>query len=352
MTASTTALPKAWLPPGCWGGLLAWLQPRFPVQIVDASGSWSACSAGGRIGKIDSAAVSAKTYTAVAMPADLVLERNLALPPLADAARLSALELAVQESSPFPFAETVWAWGYVANTNTTCKVVMTSRKAIDGVLASAVGHLPPQCTPEVWFVDDSNQHFVFAGWGEGQRTRRQTAYARWAWSLAVLALLATLALAVVPTAQLRWRAIDAFQRFQDLAQRTQPLVQQRELLNKLSDQEQAIDAVFAERGNALRLMWLLTHTLPDDTHVQTLDMQGLKVKLSGVTANAATLTKALGARAEIKNLRAPAPATRLGPGQEQFTLEFALDAGSMSLRPVTLPAASIPADIPSSETKP
>ncbi|MBY0465410.1 MAG: PilN domain-containing protein [Burkholderiales bacterium] len=296
--------------------------------------------------------MSAKAFTAVALPADVVLERTLVLPPLGAAAHSSALELAVQESSPFPLAETVWAWGYTANSKTSCKVVIASRTAIDGALTAAAPHLSPQSTPEVWFVDDSHQQFVFAGWGEAKRTRRQTAYARWAWSLGVLALLASLALAVVPTAQLRLRAIDAFHRFQDLAQRTQPLVQQRELLNKLSDQEHAIDAMFAERGNALRLMWLLTNTLPDDTHVQTLDMQGLKVKLSGVTANAATLTKALGARAEIKNLRAPTPATRLGPNQEQFTLEFALDAATMSLRPVTQPAAGTSADAPQPETKP
>lgn len=340
--------------PGCGRALFSALSPTFPIHLVDVSGSWSLFDASSKLKKIEPTNVDAKRFVAVAVPAEQVLEKATLLPVLDEAALVSALELQVQEHSPFTPSDTVWAWVGPGKGDPAqaYKIAIASRASVERVLEGTRQHLPAGSNPEVWFVDEQHRRFIFPGWGERTRLRRQSTFAALSWGFAALAVAALLGLAVVPTAQLRLRAIDAFHRYQALSQRTQPLVQQREQLKKLSDQEAALNTLFTERGHALRLMSLLTQTLPDDTFLQTLDLQGLKVKLTGVTANSSALTKSLGARPEVKNLRTPTPATRLGPNQEQFTLEFTLDADTMSLRPLAVSGLAPASDAATPDAKP
>jgi general secretion pathway protein L len=94
------------------------------------------------------------------------------------------------------------------------------------------------------------------------------------------------------------------------------------------------------------VLQLITEALGDDTSLLSLQVQGHKVSLTGQTANASALMKKLDSLPGLRDVRAPAPATKpLGATRESFTIEFSMD-------PAQWPTVSPDALIQSSPTSP
>ena len=92
--------------------------------------------------------------------------------------------------------------------------------------------------------------------------------------------------------------------------------------NKLN----ALSEILGERVEPLRVIDTLTQVLPDDAAVQALQLVGTKVSLSGQATDAAELMQKLGQQPGIRDVRAPAAATRLNnSNKESFSIEFVVD---------------------------
>jgi general secretion pathway protein L len=78
-----------------------------------------------------------------------------------------------------------------------------------------------------------------------------------------------------------------------------------------------------------------------------LQIQGHKVSITGQTANASALMKKLGGQPGLRDVRAPAPATKpLGATRESFTIEFTMDPAQWPSVPTVTESSGLPAQEP------
>ena len=318
-------LRTAWRGMGEWP-VFAWLSPASTVRLWLPSGA-QAFSRDMRSAALDDAQrAKAARFEAVLLPENLLLRRAVDLPKLQPAELDAALALEVQALSPFAPGEALWTREIVSQGNNalSAQLVLTSRKLVDQHMAAI--H-PQRQSPEVWVPRAAGPGFVMLpGFGEA---RRQGQRAAWRWvsvllGLLVLALVA--ALAVTPTAQLYIRSAMASQVMAALQQKAGPVMAQRESLVRATDQLASAALLAGKPVPPLQALNLITESLPDDTALLSLQIQGLKVTLSGQTANASALMKQLGGTPGLRDVKAPTPAVKpLGAPRETFTIEFTLD---------------------------
>ena len=312
---------------------LSWLQPELPVCLLQADGGRSLWVGDTRRSEASAAACEAARFLAVEVPADDTLECDLPLPPMPERDRAQAVALAVQLASPFDPAELVWGWrarpaGALA--------LLCTRKAVQARLDAAAAASARAVAPEVWALDGRGQPVVLQGFGESAR-RQHGLRGRRLGALLLLGLL-VLAAAVLltPSLQLRQRALQAQQAYDQAQQRLAPVLAQREALTQLQAQQAALREQMAERVEPLAVLDLLTQAVPEDSFVQRLQVQGDRLTLSGQTPNTAALMNRLSAQPLLRDVRSPTAATRsMSAGRENFTLEMTLQPDA--LRP---PAAS------------
>lgn len=344
--------------------LLSWLTPEPTVRLLHSDGRASLWQMGATPSVLSGAATGlAVRFTAVELPQSLFLQREIGLPALADDQVRAAVALEVQSASPFAAADLAWGYRSTEAGNGQLRVVavMASRPQVAAHLQSlpsssvplqpqAGGHAVPESSeaPEVWAFADAVRHpVVLAGYGEPRRLRYTAIRRNAGHGLLALALVLLAAIALTPTAQLRMRAIEALRLHAELVERTAPLVDKRDALMQSVEQLKGLSHELAGRIDPLRVVETLTQVLPDDTSVQFLKLQGAKVTISGVTANASSLMQLLGAQPGFRDVRAPSAATRApGAQRESFVIEFTLDPASFSVVTIVSepsPAASAPA---------
>lgn len=340
-----------------WRGMhhwpaLAWLTPDLPVRVWQADGrktTWlGGCLASGVKKK-------AEQFEAIELPDDMLLRRTLVMPAMPQEQIAQAVELDVRSASPFVLTDLVWGYSSrpVVQDGLHIDIVFASRKQAAQYIDAQKHLLATAVEPEVWAFTPAGAPIVLAGWGEARRTRHATLRRRWAYALLLSALCLVAGVAVTPLAQLRLRAVDATHEYEAVQRRTSALVGQREAFVRAVDQLQSLRSMLTDRVDPIRLMEVLTRTLPDDTSLQTLQVQGLKVTINGLTANAATLMQLLGAQDGFKEVRAPSAATRSpGANAENFIIEFQLDPAALSVAAaVSAPAPTLdvaPAAMPAS----
>jgi general secretion pathway protein L len=157
------------------------------------------------------------------------------------------------------------------------------------------------------------------------------------------------AIALTPTAQLRLRAIEATHAYEVLQQQAAPAQAQREAYLHSVEQLTQVRGVLAERAAPLRLLQLLTETLPDGSFLHSLKTQGLKVTVQGMTPDAAALMQALGRVPGLREVKAPSAAVRNpGASLDSFLIEFQLDPDLLSQAPPA--SVAPPADAATSAT--
>lgn len=319
--------------------VIAWLWPKSDVRLWLPTGG-SALSRGAKTALIhDKTRARAARFDAVLLPEPILLRRNIALPRLQAAEVQAALALEVSALSPFSPDEVVWAhqMGQQTHSGMPTQVVITSRKLIAQHLEATHPQVRSPNT-EIWVTGGADLagesgYLALPGFGEA---RRQQQDAGWRWVSGLLVLLAlglAVAIAATPTVRLYFKSLQADQALATAAKKAGPVLAQRETLLRATDQITSLNKLVDKPVAPLQSLTLITQALPDDTSLLSLQIQGLKVTMTGQTANAALLMKQLGSTAGLRDVKAPVPATKpLGAPREQFTIEFMLD-------PVPLKAA-------------
>lgn len=311
---------------------LAWLTPDLPVRVWHADGR-ETIWLGGRLsqGKKSDGVL----FEAIELPEELLLRRSLHVPAMAQAQTAQAVELDLRSASPFAVADTVWGYNAQAAQSGGLDIdaVLVSRKQAAQYVATQQHRLAAGAlVPEVWAFTLQGRPVVLGGWGEARRTQQGVKRRYLAYGLLASAACLMVAIASTPTLQLRLRAIEAVHAYDAIQARTTALIGQREAFVRSIDELENLRGILAERVDPMPLLETLTQTLPDDTSLQSLQVQGLKVTINGLTSNAATLMQLLGTKNGFKDVRAPSAATRSpGASAENFVIEFELDPAVFSM---------------------
>jgi general secretion pathway protein L len=324
-----------------WSGMMnwpvvSWLWPKLEVRLWLPSGAQALSRNINAPPLQNHKRIRSARFDAVLLPETLLLRRTLNLPRLQAQELMAALLLEVHHLSPFAPADVIRAYEIAPQEGNALhvSVVLASRKLIDQHIATAHPQLA-SLAPEVWAPRASGTGSVLLpGFGEARRHRRSTAW-RWVSAFMVLLTLALItAMATTPTLQLYLRTLQANQAMTALQQKAVPALAQRESLVRGSDQLTSLAAITGEPVAPLQTLKLITDTLPDDTSLLSLQIQGLKVNISGQTVNASTLMKQLGSTPGMRDVKAPTPATKpLGAPRETFTIEFMLDPAQLRAAP-------------------
>ena len=324
-----------------WSGMLgwplvSWLWPTSAVRLWLPAGGQALSRNLNTPCIMDESRARAARFEAVLLPENILLRRTLNLPQLQVAELHAALVLEIQASSPFPQDDLVWSHEVrpQGGNGLQAHVVLTSRKLINQHVIMLGAQFASQA-PEIWVPSAIGPGFaVLPGFGEARRQRQGTAW-RWASALLALVVLALLvALAVTPTVQLYLRSVQAAQAMAALQKKAGPVLEQRESLVRATEQLDGLAKLAGKPIPPLQALNLLTETLPDDTSLLGLQVQGLKVSITGQTANASALMKLLGSTPGLRDVKAPTPATKpLGAPKESFTIEFTIDPAQ--LRPAS-----------------
>ena len=313
-----------------WRGILewpvlSWLWTKFAVRLWLPGG---ACVLSRNIHLApvhDEKGTRAARFEAVLLPESLLLRRDLSLPMLQSQDLTAALVLEMQSLNPFDPGDVVWTHEVVPQDGSALKVhmLLSSRKLIAQHIAAVHPDLKT-LPPEVWVSSAGGVGFaMLAGFGEARRLRHGIAW-RWVSALLVLLALALIfAMAVTPSVQLYLRTLQAHQAMTLLNQKAAPVVLQRESLTRTTDMINGLAETMGKPVQPLQVVKLVTDTLPDDTYLWMLQVQGAKVSMTGQTVNASVLMKQLDATPGMSNVTAPTPATKSpGAPREQFAIDF------------------------------
>lgn len=314
-----------------WSGIInwpafSWLWPKLPVRLALPTGGFALSRSLHTQPLHNEKIVRSARFDAVLLPENLLLRRNLELPDLQTQEIKDALALEVQTLSPFSPNDVLWTHESPPQGDGSVRVsiVVTSRKLVTQHLAAM--NTPPT-NPEVWVTRANGPGFmVLPGFGEARRKRQSKVWRFVSATLALLGLAVLMAIAVSPSIQLYLRSVQANQAMAVLQQRAKPVLAQRESLVLASGQLTSLVELSPKPIAPLQALKLITDALPDDTSLLSLQIQGLKVNISGQTVNASALMKQLGSTAGLRDVKAPIPATKpLGAPRESFTIEFTLE---------------------------
>ena len=300
-------------------------------------------------------------FQALVLPEDILLRRSLVMPALAQAELQAALALQLHTFSPFPPEDLVWtSETQLAEDGKTQHIhaALSSRKLI----AQHLSTLATDATLdniEVWVPHVLDGHFAVAsGFAENQRQRRSAAW-RWVSAGLLMLVLALLAgIAATPSLQLYLRSKQAEAALQALQQKALPVMAERESFTLVTEKLTQLGENFNQSVAPRPVLQLITEALGDDTSLLSMQVQGHKVSLTGQTVNASALMKKLDSLPGLREVRAPAPATKpLGATRESFTIEFTMDPAQWptvspeALTPAS-PVATLPATAPTPEPVP
>jgi general secretion pathway protein L len=319
-----------------WGGMLAWplfswLRPKLPVCLWTISGQALLSHGPATPALVNASAVKKAVFSALLLPESLLLRQTVDLPALPPDQCIDALRLAIVGLSPFAPDDLVWSHesaqqlGAPLATNRH-HLVLASRKNIGQHIAQAHPDLNP-AQLEIWVQSAVlKQHLLLPGFAEAARLRRTRVWQRVSATLALLVIGLLLAMALTPSAQLYLRALQANQANEALGVLAAPVIAERDKMVQAFDQLAGLRAIIGAPIPPARVLKLLTEALPDDTSLLSLQIQGLKVTMSGQSADAAALMKRLDATSGLRNITAPTPAVKpLGAARESFSIELTLD---------------------------
>ena len=311
--------------------MLAWLWPKQTVRVWRPEGDAILCHGPGAR-PIVGRSTPATAFNAVLLPEHLILRTSLTLPQLQSEDLQSAVALQVANLNPFDTSDLVWRHDVVKSTKsasgtTQVELAMASRRLIFEYVRKAHSTIAPDMA-EIWIQSslDNAPELILPGFGEAARLRHGRI---WRWISVLLALIVVSLLtfmAVTPTVQLYIKAQQAYAAMAALQQKADPVLKQREVLTRNTELLGSLVNMPGRSVSPLQALKLVTDALPDDTSLLSLQLQGMKVSMSGQTVNAAALMKQLGSIPGLRDVTAPTPAIKpLGAPRESFTIEFVLD---------------------------
>ncbi|MDB5944738.1 MAG: Fimbrial assembly family protein [Ramlibacter sp.] len=325
---------------------LAWITPQLPVRLIEA-GTGESLWLGGTKLDADEATIRSARFTAIEVPADLVLSRSMVLPPLAESDIRDAVALDVRDSNPFDPSDLVWGYrsgpGEAGQVDVTA--VLASRRLVNQHIEQVAPELAGSPSLEAWAMAPDGAPVVLKGFGEAARARSAGRGRVLAYGLMTLGLMLAIAAAVTPTVQLHMRTLQAAAAYKALQQRAGPAMAQREALVRGREDLANLREVMADHIDPLVAIDMLTQLIPDDTWLQRVQVQGNRFTLSGQTPNAAALMNTLSSKSGLSEVRAPSPATRVSGSRESFVVEFTVAPTLLqrNAQPPGLPAVAVAA---------
>ena len=326
-------LREAWRAMMVWP-MFSWLWPTVPIRLWLSNGESVLCEEMREGAAAEPTRNRAAPFDAVLIPQSMVLLRTLDLPDLRDADLQSTLALEVESVSPFAQEDSVWSFSTASREEGGLHVglVICARSMVNRHLETQFPHLDGSSV-EMWVENSVGRGYLaLPGFGGGRRDKARNAW-RWASaSLVFMTIVLMVGIAVTPSAQLYFRALQANEALSNLRQSVSPIIAQRESMARASDLLSSLSRFVGKPVSTLQVVSLVTQALPDDTFLSSLKISGLKVTMSGQSSNAATLMKQLGATAGFKDVRAPTAAVKpLGAAKEIFSIEFSLSPEQLEL---------------------
>jgi general secretion pathway protein L len=263
--------------------------------------------------------------SAILLPDDLVLSRQLRLPAAVEGDLESALALEVNANSPFKPGDTGWGWQVVARDENFIQValVIVSPSAVMTYLAHQfdVHDIHAQ---EIW-ADVNSLKVVVRGFGE--RIREKRYQKRLLRSVVLVLIAAALLLGVVGVSVLSKRLeLRELQGVSAAIQRES--AEASRMRNSLATANEAIttaNQIMALHPDPHAEIARLTRLLGDDASLVQFTMIGKEIRIRGRAADAAAVMQQLTDEADYAEVTAPQAITRLGnTGLEQFYLNIRL----------------------------
>lgn len=319
--------------------VFAWLDPVEPVRTLDPNARVVVDN-----GSSDTESSPARARaTAVLVPEAIVLRSARVLPALDPDDFAAAIALQTAELSPFDETDTVHGWqaqlradGYM-----DVAIAIASRKHVATHIAALVARAAEPWREtglgssfdasrlEVWA--EGSPEIVLQGFGEAARLARQASHRRTLFATLLIAASLSVALAATPVLT-QWQRLEhARSALRTLQSETIAIVSERESLVATNDKLNALTRMFEDDVDLPMLLESLTNVLPDDAHLQRLEVSGRQVRIAGFSDNAAQLIDHLGDQPRFVEVRTPSPISRGQDGRESFSVEFTLSGAPVDL---------------------
>ena len=258
--------------------------------------------------------------TLLRLPAHMLLEREAALPLAAERDLDRVLGYEMDRFTPFSAADVHWARGPVRRDRVKGQIWFRLSVVPKLALATALEALRAAGrAPDGLLVPAGDAVRRIGLTAAHPATLRRRAVGVAAAACAVLALVAV-ALPIAAEAR-------ALARVEARIERLRPVLAEVDgLRRRLAASTVGSDTLAAEEarlGCVLCTIALLTHLLPDDTHLTAMSIRQRQVTLSGQSGDAARLIPRLSGDAAVSEVAFLAPVTRTGPNRaEQFSLRL------------------------------
>ena len=290
--------------------------PARGTVAVDASGTRWAIR-GERAAPLPGAGAA----RAAAVGADRCLWGQLTLPAMARRALPAAVDEALVSQSPLPPDHMLRAWRAEPTADGGWRVDwgLAPRDHLAALRqAQGLGEVAPAflLRPDgaAWMVRD----VAFSRWQRHQRW--------WdtAGLLAIgLVVASAAALALMPAALQRQGVVGAMQQLQTLEPQAAPIRQQLDALRAQARIVEDIRAGHDAAVPAASIIEALAATLPDDTVLDRIDINGRDIRIAGLTPNATDLLSRVAGNAVFSDAKAPNAAVRdPASNKERFTFEL------------------------------
>jgi hypothetical protein len=262
---------------------------------------------------------------AVLLPPELVLERELEFPIVAEGSLESALALEVAASSPFGADDTAWGWRVLQRNAASIKLGLgiASRSGAMTYLARQYD-IHDSRAQEVW-AQVGGAMLVLGGFGENHReSRYRRRLLRSAVTVAASAALLLVISAVA--AGVKYLEMQQVQEMASSVKRDASMASNmRNSLGLANETIEAANALLADHPSPHYELARLTGLLPDDASLTNFTVDGRNLRIKGKAGDAASVMQTLTDHPAYEEVKSPRAITKLGDtGLEQFYLELRL----------------------------
>ncbi|MFA5627719.1 MAG: PilN domain-containing protein [Thiohalomonadaceae bacterium] len=300
---------------------LAWLAPQEPVRLLLPDGTTSIWRDDKRLPDRGEEAAKVDLWR-VQLPDEIVLAHTLLLPVMSQAEMFETVRHEAEAAAPFPADKLAWGWHREVISSDRYKIIITisSRNHIERHLASQQGRL--RGAPAEVCARLENRCVIFNGYGDNLRVMRNRRHTRRLLSWLLLIMLLFILLNAVPLLQASKNSKIVSDYYNDIQSRTAETVTARDNLRQGQEQLTALTDFTTERAGALPIIENLSRLLPDDSHLERLDIQPGRVRLTGLAVNASAVVQILDQQPEYRNVRLSGAIVRGAGGHERFSAEF------------------------------
>lgn len=293
-----------------------------------------------------------RPYSAVLLPAERVLLKNLTLPAALEFDLEQAIALEVQSSSPFPWDNSCYGWALRERSQDRLHLVLAiaARADVDACLATqGATAATDSVQPEVWALDDQQRPVVISGFGENARYRAYPRRVARVGARVALIALCLVALAALPglVRSLQVQRMEGY--LQAVTQESTEAQALREQLLRGNAQAQALQQLLDQQVDYLRVLDRLSTQTPYGVYLERFEAEGARTRLMGWADNAAAYMQILTGDAAYESVKTPSAFSRdRRTGLERFVLDLQLPTGTLAAMPESAPE-NVPANAPAGD---